>query len=218
MSHHIIAKIRNNSPSPFLGNVEMSLQFSGYGLVYRNRVFNLNLPAKGQIVTMKMPCDVPAEQLRMDDLNAIGIQVGMDPDKKIPELNENNNLKFKKFPYGITSIALTLLPDSYRGACNASTQIAITARIAFRSNLKVTERYKIVLESTSYGYRKEYRNADFEVTTAPGTHTVSKQIVLPADLAAQIQHGTLKASLRVELIYPLKNMVSNTATFTYYCR
>ena len=32
-THHIFAKIRNNSSSPFSGNVEMALQIAGYGLV-----------------------------------------------------------------------------------------------------------------------------------------------------------------------------------------
>ena len=76
----------------------MGLQFAGYGLVYRTRLFNLNLPARGQIVTVEMPCDVPGEQLRMEHANAVGIVVGMDADNKIPELNENNNSKHNEVP------------------------------------------------------------------------------------------------------------------------
>ncbi len=216
-THHIFAKIRNNSPSPFSGNVEMGLQIAGYGLVYRNRLFNLNLPAHGQVVTMEMPCDVPDEQMRMEHANAIGIVVAMDADNKIPELNENNNSKNKQFPYGITRIELTLLPNSYQGACSASTQVKIVARIAFYCNLKVTERYKVVLEYPAIGYRKEYRDQDFVVTPSPGTRTVSEELTLPSDIAAAIQHGTGNLTLRVELFEPLKNMVSNTATFTYRC-
>lgn len=216
-THHIFAKIRNNSPAPFSGNVEMGLQIAGYGLVYRNRLFNLNLPASGQVVTVEMPCDVPGEQMRMEHANAVGIVVGMDADNKIPELNENNNSQNKQFPYGITRIVLTLQPNSYQGACSAATQVKISARIAFYCNLKVTERYKVVLEYPASGYRKEYRDQDFVVTPNPGTLTVNKEIVLPSDIAASIQHGTSNVSLRVELFEPLKNMASNSASFTYRC-
>ncbi|MCU0236075.1 MAG: hypothetical protein MUC72_03210 [Acidobacteria bacterium] len=216
-THRIFAKIRNNSPSPFSGNVEMGLQIAGYGLVYRTRPFSLNLPGNGQVVTMEMPCDVPAERMRMEHANAIGIVVGMDQDNKIPELNENNNTKHIEVPYGITSITLTLLPAEYQGNCSAATQVKISARIAFRCNLKVTEMFKIVLEHPSAGYRKEYRNPDFVVTPNPGTLTITKEILLPAEVAAAIQHGTSTVTLRVELFEPLKKMASNTATFTYRC-
>jgi len=216
-THHIFAKIRNNSPAPFSGNVEIGLQIAGYGLVYRNRLFNLNLPASGQIITMEMPCDVPDEKMRMDHANAIGIMVGIDADNKIPELNENNNTKNMQFPYGITAITLTLLPAEYQGACSAATQVKISARIAFRCNLRVTESYKIVLEHPDAGYRKEYRSPEFIVTPNPGTLTIPREILLPGEVAAAIQHGTSRVTLRVELSEPLKKMASNTATFTYRC-
>jgi len=216
-THHVFAKIRNNSPSPFSGNVEMGLQFAGYGLVYRDRVFNLNLPAHGQIVSVEMPCDVPADKMRLEQDNAAVILVGIDSNKKIPELNDNNNTLRKKFPLGITAITLTLLPDSYQGACNASTAVKTTARIAFRCNLSVTERYMIILEFPSAGFRKEYQDQGFVVTANPGTKTVNQEIVFPTDLATTIQHGTGQMSLRVELFWPTKNMASNTAAFTYRC-
>ena len=216
-THHIFAKIRNNSPSSFSGNVDMGLQIAGYGLVYRTRPFNLILPGGGQVVTLEMPCDVPDERMRMDHANAIGIVVGMDQDNKIPELNETNNTKHIEVPYGITSITLTLLPAEYQGNCSAATQVKISARIAFRCNLKVTEMFKIVLEHPSAGYRKEYRNPDFVVTPNPGTLTITKEILLPAEVAAAIQHGMSTVTLRVELSEPLKKMASNTATFTYRC-
>jgi len=217
VTHHIFAKIRNNSPAPFSGSVEMGLQIAGYGLVYRTRPFSLNLPASGQIITMEMPCDVPGEQLRMEHANAIGIVVAMDADNKIPELNENNNSKHIEVPFGIMGITLTLLPAEYQGACNAATQVKLTARIAFRCNLRVTESYKIVLEHPDAGYRKEYRNPEFVVTPNPGTLTITREILLPGEVAAAIQHGTSRVTLRVELAEPLKKMVSNTATFTYRC-
>jgi len=216
-THHIFAKIRNNSPAPFSGSVEIGLQIAGYGLVYRNRLFNLNLPASGQIITMEMPCDVPDERMRMEHANAIGLVVAMDADNKIPELNENNNSKHIEVPYGITSITLTLLPAEYQGNCSAATQVKISARIAFRCNLKVTETFKIVLEHPSAGYRKEFRSPDFVVTPNPGTLTIPKEILLPSEVAATIQHGTSTVTLRVELAEPLKKMASNTATFTYRC-
>jgi hypothetical protein len=217
LTHHIFAKIRNNSPSSFSGNVEMGLQFAGYGLVYRDRVFNLNLPAHGQIVSVEMPCDVPADKMRLEQDNAVGILIGIDSNKKIPELNDNNNTLNKKFPLGITAITLTLLPDSYQGVCNASTPVKTVARIAFRCNLSVTERYKIILEYPSAGFRKEYQDQGFIVTANPGTKTVNQEIVFPTDLATTIQHGTGQMSLRVELFWSTKNMASNAAAFTYRC-
>jgi hypothetical protein len=216
-TRHIIAKVRNNSPSPFSGDVEIALQIAGYGLVYRNRVFHLDLPARGTVVPVAMPCDLPAEKMRMADVNAVQIKVSIDPDRKIPELNDDNNGMDKRFPLGVIAMKLELIPDSYNGPCDATAPVRTVARISFRGNMTVTERYKIVLEDPDRGYRKEYRNEDFVVTVNNGSHTVSKEIVLPAELAAQIQHGTEKVNLRAELFWPAKNMASNTAVFTYRC-
>jgi hypothetical protein len=196
----------------------MALQIAGYGLVYRDRVFNLNLPAKGQIVEMEMPCDVPAERMRMEQLNLVGINVAMDPNNKIPELNENNNGKNKTFPLGIMSITLTLVPDTYNGVCNASTPVKTAARIAFRCNMQVTERYKIILEFPRAGFRKEYQDSSYVVSANPGTRTENVEITFPTDLATSIEHGTGQMSLRVELYDAPKKMSSNTATFIYNCK
>jgi hypothetical protein len=218
LTHRVIAKIRNNSPAAFQGNVEMGLQFGGYGLVYRNRVFNLNLPAKGQIVEMEMPCDLTAEQMRMEQLNMASITVAMDSDNKIPELNENNNGKNKTFPLGIMSITLTLVPDSYNGVCNASTTVKTNARIAFRCNMQVTEKYKIILEYPQAGYRKEFQDSSYVVSANPGTRTENVEITFPTDIATSIQHGRGQMSLRVELFDTPKKMSSNTAAFIYNCQ
>jgi hypothetical protein len=216
-THHIIAKVRNNSASPFSGDVEIGLQIAGYGVVYRNRAFHLDLPARGTVVPVEMPCDVPAEKMRMDDVNAVQIKVTIDPDRKIPELNDNNNSMDKRFPLGVIAMKLELIPDSYQGPCGAASQVKTLARISFRGNMTVSERYKIVLEDSARGYRKEFRSEDFVVTVNNGSRTVSKEIVLPAELAAEIQHGTERVNLRAELYWPEKNMASNWAVFTYRC-
>ena len=213
----IFAKVRNNSPISFSGSVEMLLQLSGYGHVYSNRPFNLDLPANGQIVTIEMPCDVPAEQMRMEHFNAVGIVITMDPDNKIPELNEKNNYKSADFPYGITSIKLTLLPAEYQGNCSPAPQVKISARISFRCNLTVTENFKIVLENPRTGFRKEFRKSDYVITPNPGAWTITKEILLPSEIGTDMQHGKADLTLRVELIGIYKKMASNTATFTYRC-
>ena len=100
---------------------------------------------------------------------------------------------------------------------NSNVQNEISARIAFRCNLRVTESYKIVLEHPDTGYRKEFRNPEFVVTPNPGTLTINTEILLPSEVAAAIQHGTSRVALRAELSSPLKKMTSNTATFTYRC-
>lgn len=213
----ILAKIRNNSPTAFSGKVEMGLQIAGYGLVYRDRLFNFDL-AGGQVVTMEMPCDVPAEKMRMDSRNAIGIFVGIDQNNKIPEVNENNNIKHIEVPYGITGITLTLLPSEYQGKCPPAPQVKVSARIAFRCNLKLTEQFMIVLENPKTGFRKEFQEADYFVTANPGTLTITKEILLSSMIGTEMGLMGGELTLRVELNdRTAKNVVSNKASFTYRC-